>query len=407
MKKENLRKITDLRHELHMYPELSMQERETAERIKRFLTDNTHFRIVDRGDWFYAFKEGRNPGQKIAFRADMDALPIAEDGALPIMEDDALPIADMDALPIAEDGALPIAEDDTLSYRSRNAGVSHKCGHDGHCAALCGLALELDAKETDSDIYLIFQPGEETGSGALFCRELIREEGITEIFAFHNLGGFPEGSVVYRRGLTQPASEGLRILFEGKASHASAPEEGMNPSGVIARVILRAEELAQDQSDGMLLCTITGVSLGTGDFGISPGDGEISMTLRAEKEDRMKNLERQIVSYAEEEAKRFGLRTSHSIHDYFPETRNDEQCLEAAIRAASDLGMNVIPMEDMWRASEDFGWYLKECPGAIIYVGNGEDYPPLHTVGYDFNDRILENAVDLFTALALKRWDMT
>ena len=345
-----------------------MQERETAERIKTFLQDNTHFRIVDRGDWFYAFKEGRKPGQKIAFRADMDA--------------------------------LPIAEDDALSYHSRNAGVSHKCGHDGHCAALCGLALELDAKETDSDIYLIFQPGEETGSGALFCRELIREEGITRIFAFHNLGGYQEGSIVYRCGLTQPASEGLRICFEGKASHASAPEEGMNPSGVIARVILRAEELAQDQSDGMLLCTITGVRLGTGDFGISPGDGEISMTLRAEKEDRMKNLERQIVSYAEEEAKRFGLRTSHSIHDYFPETRNDEQCLEAAIRAASQLGMNVISMEDIWRASEDFGWYLKECPGAIIYIGSGEDYPPLHTVAYDFNDRILENAVDLFTALA-------
>ena len=297
--------------------------------------------------------------------------------------------------------ALPITEDDALSYHSRNAGVSHKCGHDGHCAALCGLSLELDAKETDSDIYLIFQPGEEIGRGALFCRELIREEGIVRIFAFHNLGGYPEGSIVYRRGLTQPASEGLRICFEGKASHASAPEEGVNPSGVIARVILRAEELARDQSDGMLLCTITGVSLGTGDFGISPGDGEISMTLRAEKEDRMKNLERQVISYAEEEAKRFCLRISCSIHDYFPETRNDEQCLEAAIRAAADLGMNVIPMEDMWRASEDFGWYLKECPGAIIYIGNGEDYPPLHTVGYDFNDRILENAADLFAALAV------
>ena len=80
MNKENLRKITDLRHELHMYPELSMQERETAERIKTFLQDNTHFRIVDRGDWFYAFKEGRKPGQKIAFRADMDALPIEGTG---------------------------------------------------------------------------------------------------------------------------------------------------------------------------------------------------------------------------------------------------------------------------------------------------------------------------------------
>ena len=368
MKKENLLKITDLRHELHMYPELSMQERETAERLKSFLIKNTGFRVVDRGGWFYAVKEGKNPGRKIAFRADMDALPIMEDGA--------------------------------LSYHSRNTGVSHKCGHDGHCAALCGLALELDGKETKSDIYLIFQPGEETGSGAIICRELIREEGISQIYAFHNLGGFPEGSIVYRPGLTQLASEGLRIRFRGKTSHASAPEEGMNPSGAIARVILKAEELAKDQSDGMSLCTITGVSLGTGDFGISPGDGELSMTLRAEKEDRMKYLETQIIRCAEEEAKRLRIRTSCSIHDYFPETRNDEQCLEEVIRIASDLGMNVIPMKDMWRASEDFGWYLKECPGAIIYIGSGEDYPPLHTVGYDFNDRILETAVNLFAALA-------
>ena len=65
--------------------------------------------------------------------------------------------------------------------------------------------------------------------------------------------------------------------------------------------------------------------------------------------------------------------------------------------------MNVIQMENLWRASEDFGWYLKECPGAIIYIGSGENYPPLHSVGYDFNDRILATAVDLFTAIAENR----
>ena len=241
MKHKNLQKITDLRHELHMYPELSMQETETAARLRKFLEDNTGFQVVDRGNWFYAVRKVKGAKNKIAFRADMDALPITEDHA--------------------------------LNYHSRNEGVSHKCGHDGHCAALCGLALELDGKEnddleldrkendTDSDIYLIFQPGEETGSGAVICRELIRQEGIAQIYAFHNLGGYPEGSIIYRTGLTQPASEGLRICFEGKTSHASAPEEGRNPSGAVARVILKAEELTRDQSDGMLLCTITGVSI--------------------------------------------------------------------------------------------------------------------------------------------------
>ena len=126
----------------------------------------------------------------------------------------------------------------------------------------------------------------------------------------------------------------------------------------------------------------------------------VKMFLRDNTHFRMKYLERQIVGFAEEEAKKVGLRTEWSIHDYFPETRNDARCLAAAISAASDLGMNVIRMKDMWRASEDFGWYLKECPGAIIYIGNGEDYSPLHTVEYDFNDRILEKAVDLFAALA-------
>ena len=150
MKHKNLQKITDLRHELHMYPELSMQETETAARLRKFLEDNTGFQVVDRGNWFYAVRKVKGAKNKIAFRADMDA--------------------------------LPITEDKTLSYHSRTEGVSHKCGHDGHCAALCGLALELDGKEndaleldgkendaleldrkekdTDSDIYLIFQPGE-------------------------------------------------------------------------------------------------------------------------------------------------------------------------------------------------------------------------------------------------------
>ena len=112
----------------------------------------------------------------------------------------------------------------------------------------------------------------------------------------------------------------MRICFEGMTSHASAPEEGRNPSGAVARVILKAEELTRDQSDGMFLCTITGVSVGTGDYGISPGSGELSMTLRAEKETRMKEIEEQIIRFAEEEAQRCQLQTSCSIHDYFPET---------------------------------------------------------------------------------------
>ena len=377
MNKENLQKITELRHELHRHAELSMNEKETAQIIRAFLQQNTNFRIVDCGSWFYAVKDGTGSSEKIAFRADMDA--------------------------------LPITEDDRLPYHSLNEGVSHKCGHDGHCAALCGLAMELDqAFHTHHaagipTVYLIFQPGEEIGQGAVLCRDLIRQEGISEIFAFHNSSGYPEKTLVYRSGLTQPSSEGLKIRFYGKTSHASEPEKGRSPAEIISKTVLYAQERARKKTEGLLLSTVTGIRLGSGDFGISPGEGELCLTLRAEVEDEMKKLEEDILRFAGELCDAAGIHMEHSLHDYFPETRNHEESLQKAIQAAKDLQIPVIPMEKLWRASEDFGWYLKECPGAIVYIGNGESYPALHTVGFDFNDRILETAVDLFLKLVQKQ----
>ena len=391
--------ITQLRHTLHQHPELSMQETETMKILQVFLRENTSLEIHAGEGWFYALKKaspsfrsgGSNAGP-MAFRADMDALPIAESISLP--------------------------------YGSENEGISHKCGHDGHCAVLCGLALELDRRETDRDVYLIFQPGEEIGAGAKRCAELIREKGIAEIYAMHNLGGYAEGTLVYRRGLTQPASEGLRIRLTGRTSHASAPEKGNNPAGAIAAIVQYASGEAVFTGHGtaaisvsaarlprsnpktaaatdaqhtpMRLCTITGIRLGDGDFGISPGEGEICMTLRAEIEDEMLAMEKSVLSYAAQAAETAGLKMTSSIHDYFPETRNHDACLDKVLEAARKNKIPAISMGELWRASEDFGHYLKICPGAMIYIGNGEDYPPLHTSEYDFNDRIKMQQLSYF-----------
>lgn len=408
MKLLHLEKAINLRHTLHQHPELSMREKETMKILQTFLRENTSLEIHIRDGWFYALKKGLascpstgsnaglNRTEPIAFRADMDALPIPESIRLP--------------------------------YESQNEGVSHKCGHDGHCAVLCGLALELDGRNTDRDVYLIFQPGEEIGAGAKRCAELIREKGITEIYAMHNLGGYPEGSLVYRRGLTQPASEGLRICLTGKTSHASAPEKGNNPAGAVASIVqyaLRAADPAEDRVHGisepssqtpehdlmtrfksgtldspMRLCTITGIRLGDGDFGISPGEGEVCLTLRAEVEEEMLAMEQLIISFASQVSAGAGLQMTYSNHDYFPETRNHDDCLDRVLYAAQENKVPAISMRELWRASEDFGHYLKICPGAMFYIGNGEDYPPLHTAEYDFNDRIIETSVNMFMRIA-------
>lgn len=134
MDRNDLEKIIQLRHDLHAHPELSLKEDETKARLMAFLEENTDISVADRGKWFYAVSgsdgpAGRNP---VTFRADLDALPIPETICLP--------------------------------YGSLRPGVSHKCGHDGHAAALAGLALELSKKKIrDRSVYLIFQMGEEIG----------------------------------------------------------------------------------------------------------------------------------------------------------------------------------------------------------------------------------------------------
>ena len=371
MNTEDLQAIIDLRHTLHRHPELSLHEHDTSARLRAFLRQHTTLQVVERDGWFCAVKEGRDPtASPIAFRADMDALPICEGIDLP--------------------------------YGSAHDGVAHKCGHDGHSAALCGLALALERHTPDRTVYLIFQGAEEIGQGAQRCAALLREAGIGQIYAFHNLGGYPEGTVIYRRDLTQPASEGLSISLRGRQSHASAPESGVNPAEAIARLTLFSQELAKRPHEGMVLCTVTGIRVGTGDFGISAGDGELRLTLRAEREAEMQAMENELLQYAAQLAREKGMTMTHQISDYFPETRNHDVCLERVIHAAGELGIPCREMGELWRASEDFGVYTKVCPGAIFYIGNGENYPPLHTREYDFNDRILPVAVDLFTALALE-----
>ncbi len=367
MNKDNLKKIVELRHELHTHPELSGREGWTKHRLMDFIKDNTTLAVVDCGSWFYAAHYVMGT-EAIAFRADMDALPIPETGT-------------------------------GLPWASRCPGVSHKCGHDGHSAALCGLGLELESVPRPRSVYLIFQHAEETGQGGQICAALLRERSISEVYAFHNRSGYPEGSVVVRSGLCQCASKGLTVRMTGRRSHASEPEKGINPSFALTALVSHVESLLKEPHQGLVLCTVVNISVGQKDFGISAGEGEVSMTLRADREAEMDALEAGIREEAARLAQANGLEVEFEVSDPFPETVSSAECVRRVETAAQGLQLPLLQMEAPWRASEDFGYYTKEVPGAIFYIGSGETWPPLHTPEYDFNDAILGTAVDMFLAL--------
>lgn len=189
MGEEMLDKVIALRHRLHKYPELSGQETETKRRLMDFLKENTPLTVTDRGKWFYAEYHPAESRGSIAFRADFDAIKVFEDMPLP--------------------------------YCSVNRGVAHKCGHDGHSAALAGFAAEVGRKGADKDIYFIFQHGEETGEGGEPCSCLIEEKQIDEVYAVHNFPGIPFGSLGLRCGTINCASKGMEMIFTGAPAHAS------------------------------------------------------------------------------------------------------------------------------------------------------------------------------------------
>lgn len=412
--------IIRLRHELHRHPELSLSETGTRRRLMDFLRVNTSLELHDRGNWFYAVYDAvrnrDNSSQGCAFSNEVDGRIQNRDsddgrgGAIAFR-------ADMDALPIEETIALP--------YASETKGVSHKCGHDGHCAALCYFAMLLEQAKPSRTVYLVFQPAEEIGQGGAACAQFLAEEGVQEVYAFHNLPGYPIGSIIVREGLSQPASEGLSIRFQGKESHASSPREGRNPAFAVAELVSFVRDVMDRAFDGngekqeaspekentekrrrternlqpFLMATVVGLRVGTGDYGISAGEGELRLTLRAENEEDMKVLEANLRERAQRLAGRDGLEVAFGIHDYFPETRNDPVALDRVRKAAIKCGFPLIEMEELWRASEDFGYYTKKMRGAIFYIGAGEEHAPLHTKEYDFEDQILPVAARMFMEL--------
>ena len=354
-----------LRHQLHAHPELSGQEQWTKACLMDFLRRHTQLEVVDQGSWFYARCPGKGSGS-VAFRADFDALPIQEDTPLP--------------------------------YRSQIPGVSHKCGHDGHSATLALLSLTL--KEPPREVYLIFQCAEETGQGGEACARFLKERGVEEVYAFHNMSGYPLGAVCLRRGTMNCASRGMILHFEGTPAHASTPELGRSPALAVARLVEALPDLTRrEDHKGLVLATVVQMDVGEPAFGMAAHRGALLLTLRADYEEELTALVAALEDLARREAEAWELSLNISYTDVFPANVNHDAAVRRVEKAAHRLGAPVVEMAAPMRASEDFGWYLRETPGAMFLLGNGEDHAPIHSADYDFPDVLLPQACALFTSL--------
>lgn len=369
MEKKNFELAVGLRHELHAHPEISNHEVWTKQHLINFLQTHTSLEIVDKGLWFYAIYRSKVGRKNIAFRADFDALPMEERIELP--------------------------------YGSQFPGVSHKCGHDGHAASLCGLALEIDQKGCDNNIFFLFQHAEETGDGAIQCVPFIKEQQIDEIFAWHNISGLTHNAVHVIDGTAQCASKGMTIHMEGAPSHASEPEKGINPAYAITRVIDSIPTFTDTTANkGMVLCSIVHVEIGEKAFGLNASNGVLRLTIRALYEEELDRLQKNLEDIARAEAEKYGIRVSFEYQDEFPETVNHKLSSDKVRQVCKEKGIPLVELSEAFRPSDDFGHLLKLTKGAYCYIGNGEEYPHLHSYEYDFRDELIETAVEVFKGLS-------
>jgi amidohydrolase len=376
----------ELRRELHKHPQTMYKETFASDLVCSRLTEwgiSYERDIAVTG--IVATIEGRRTasGRAIAFRADMDALDIAEESGQP--------------------------------WASLYPGKMHGCGHDGHTATLLALGRYLEqTRNFDGTVRLIFQPAEEGGGGALrmLDEKLLERFPFDEIYGYHNWPFAPRGSFSITSGQMLAAVDEFEVVLKGKGGHAAMPERTVDVLPAIATLTSALQTLVSREISATesAVLTITNINAGTGALNVISGRAALNGTVRTFREEDRSHLEKRLRQMAECVAT---MHRAEAIVEYrriVEPVINDPTSVDYCRAAASKLvgKENVLPFAPIM-GGEDFGGFLSVRPGAFIAVGQSEPEKEsphnfgLHSPKYDFNDRIIPLAAEYFAELAESR----
>ncbi|MEJ2415794.1 MAG: M20 family metallopeptidase [Exilibacterium sp.] len=377
---DNVWKIDDLvaplvsfRRDIHANPELAYEEHRTANKIAEALRElglEVHTGIGKTG--VVASLKVGNSDRSIGLRADMDALPLHEETGLP--------------------------------YASRNPGVFHGCGHDGHVAMLLGAARHLArTRRFDGTVHFIFQPAEEGHAGA---RAMV-EDGLFDrfpcdrVFAFHNWPDLPAGTVSTRPGPIMAAADKFEILIEGRGGHAAMPHK--TPDAILAasNLVTQLNGLVSRRIPPMSTAVLSVTQIeGGSSHNVLPAAVRIVGTVRTFDTAVQDQIEESLRRVADGVGLASETRVTVNYNRYYPATINNADAAEEALAAAAGFAHAELASQPAF-TSEDFGFMLQACEGAYIWLGQGrgDEEIPLHHPRYDFNDDVLATGIRLHVAL--------
>lgn len=347
------KKVVEWRRDIHEHPELSNQEVRTGNLVAKHLKSlglDVKTGVAETG--VVGILKGGKPGPVVALRADMDGLPVVEQ---------------VD---------LPFASKEKATYRGKEVGVMHACGHDCHVSILMGAAEVLTnlRDEIPGTIKFIFQPAEEGAGGAdtMVAEGVLENPATDAIFGLHVTQGFSVGEIGIRSGGVMASSDYFDIVIKGRQTHAAMPWGGVDPIVAAAHVVTSLQTVVSRQSEITRAPAVVTVATINGGIrsNIIPDDVTMTGTIRTLDPEMREAIHERVRFVAEQTAIAHGAKAEVSIRKGAPVTYNDPE-LTRRMRGSLErvVGKEGVLESPQTTGAEDFAFFANEIPAMFFFLG--------------------------------------
>ncbi|MDH3691365.1 MAG: M20 family metallopeptidase [Gammaproteobacteria bacterium] len=368
-------RMVELRRSLHSHPELAFEEERTAgliiEELERL---GIQYEYSGKGGGVVGrLINGENDSPTVALRAEMDALPGAENTDLP--------------------------------FASSIAGKMHACGHDAHMAMVLGAAALLVASPPQGNTLFVFQPAEEQGGGARVVLASGALEGVRAIFGGHVTRHYRVGEIMVAAGTITAQSDRFTIKVQGKGGHGARPHEAIDAVVVTGLFITAVQTLVSREIDPVhpSVVTIGKVEAGTA-ANVIAEQATLEGSIRTTRPEVRSHIHQGLTRMARALAELHNAHIDIRIDEGYPPVVNTERETRIAYRAARNVvgESGLMMMDHPSMGSEDFAYYLHQLPGCYVRFGarSDEQYIPLHSPAFDIDEGVLKVGAVFFDELA-------
>jgi len=345
------------RRDIHQHPELSNREVRTSKLVAdhlRSLGIEVKQGVAKTG--VVGVLRGGLPGPVVALRADMDALPVAEE---------------VD---------VPFKSTVRSQYNGQDVGVMHACGHDAHVAILMSVAELLAGMKAQlpGTVKFIFQPSEEgappgeEGGAALMIKEGVLENPkVDAVFGLH-VFPYEVGTMHYRPGAIMASSDRFEIVVRGRQTHGALPWNGVDPVVTASQIVLGLQTITSRQIDlieSPAVVTVGRMNAGVR-YNIVPDSAVLEGTIRTFSEPMRNLIHERIKRTAESIATSAGASARATIYPYVPVTSNDVALTERMAPTLKRVaGADKVAIAKQTTTAEDFSLYEQKVPGMFFFLG--------------------------------------